>query len=110
MLDLSQKRTSGPVIRLHPNDNVVVARVDVDAGASVPGENVTARGKVPAGYKVATQYLKKGDPILKYNTVIGFAGEDIVPGTMVHSHNIDFREVDRDYAYCRDYKPVYMVP
>jgi altronate hydrolase len=110
MLDLSQKRTSGPVIRLHPNDNVVVARVDVDAGASVPGENVTARGKVPAGYKVATQYLKKGDPILKYNTVIGFAGEDITPGTMVHSHNIDFREFDRDYAYGRDYKPVDMVP
>ena len=75
MIDLSQKRVSGPVIRLHPRDNVVVARVDMAAGAPVPEENVVARGKVPAGYKIATAHLRQGDPILKYNIVIGFAGE-----------------------------------
>ena len=91
MLDLSQKRTSGPVIRLHPNDNVVVARVDHTPWASVPGENVTARGKVPAGYKVATQFLQMGAPIQTYHTVIGFPVEEIVHGTIVHSHNISFR-------------------
>ena len=106
MIDLSQKRVSGPVIRLHPRDNVVVARVDMAAGAPVPEENVVARGKVPAGYKIATTHLRQGDPILKYNTVIGFAGEDIPAGTMVHSHNIAFREFDRDYAHASEYRPV----
>jgi altronate hydrolase len=28
----------------------------------------------------------------------------------VHSHNLEFREFDRDYAYARDYKPVDMLP
>ena len=51
-----------------------------------------ARGKVPAGYKIATTRLRQGDPILKYNTVIGFADADIPAGTMVHSHNITFRD------------------
>ena len=69
------------MIRLHPRDNVVVARVDMAAGAPVPEEDFVARGKVPAGYKIATAHLRQGDPILKYNTVIGFAGEDIPAGT-----------------------------
>ncbi|MCC7045649.1 MAG: altronate dehydratase [Alphaproteobacteria bacterium] len=106
MLDLSQKRVSGPIIRLHSADNVVVARIDVAAGTPVPEENVVARSKVPAGYKIATRHLGKGDPILKYNTVIGFAGEDISAGTMVHGHNIEFREFDRDYAHASEYRPI----
>ena len=32
MIELSEKRLIGPVIRLHSNDNVVVARVDVPIG------------------------------------------------------------------------------
>ena len=35
---VSAKRISGPVIRLHPADNVVVARVDVAIGIAVPSE------------------------------------------------------------------------
>ena len=29
---------------------------------------------------------------------------------MVHSHNVEFREFDRDYAFGADYRPVEMVP
>lgn len=50
MIDTSDKRLIGSVIRLHPNDNVVVARVDVAIGAAVPGEHFTTRSQVPAGY------------------------------------------------------------
>ena len=110
MIDLKAKRLNGPVIRLHPDDNVVVARIDIEPGTSIPGENMLARNKVPAGYKIATTQLRKGDPVLKYQVTIGFAAEDIPAGTMVHAHNIDFREFDRDYAIGRDYRPVEMIP
>ena len=73
MIDLNAKRLNGPVIRLHPDDNVVVARVDIEPGTVIPGENVVARQKAPAGYKIATQHLRKGDPVLKYQVTIGFA-------------------------------------
>ncbi|MGX9962242.1 UxaA family hydrolase [Roseomonas sp. F4] len=110
MIDLKAKRLNGPVIRLHPDDNVVVARIDIEPGTSIPGENMLARQKVPAGYKITTAALRKGDPVLKYQVTIGFAAEDMPAGTMVHTHNIDFREFDRDYAIGRDYRAVEMIP
>src|SRR5690606_21960981 len=30
--------------------------------------------------------------------------------TLVHSHNMEFREFDRDYAYGADYRPVELLP
>ena len=110
MIDMSEKKLQGQVIRLHPNDNVVVARVDVAIGTHIPLENFTSRSQVPAGYKIAARKILKGDPILKYSVTVGFANVDIEPGSMVHSHNTEFREFDRDYAYASEYKPVEMIP
>lgn len=110
MIDLQAKRMNGPVIRLHPDDNVVVARVDIEPGTVIPGENIIAREKAPAGYKIATQHLRKGDPVLKYQVTIGFAQEDTPAGTMLHGHNIEFREFDRDPAIGRDFRPIEYVP
>ena len=62
MIEISEKRLIGPVIRLHPNDNVVVARVDVGIGTAVPSEHFTSRSQVPAGYKIAARPIKKGRP------------------------------------------------
>jgi altronate hydrolase len=110
MIEISEKKLTGPIIRLHPNDNVVVARVDVAIGTPVPSENFTCRSQVTAGYKIAARKILKGEPILKYSVTVGFANTDIEPGTMVHSHNIEFREFDRDYAYASEFKPVQMLP
>jgi altronate hydrolase len=73
MIEISEKRLIGPIIRLHPNDNIVVARVDVGIGTEVPSENFTSRSQVPAGYKIAAKKILKGEPILKYNVTVGFA-------------------------------------
>lgn len=110
MIEISEKRLIGPIIRLHPNDNIVVARVDVGIGTEVPSENFTSRSQVPAGYKIAAKKILKGEPILKYNVTVGFANTDIEAGTMVHSHNTEFREFDRDYAYSSEFKPTEMLP
>ena len=42
-------------IRLHPNDNVVIARETIAASAEVPGERITAADVVPGGHKIATR-------------------------------------------------------
>jgi altronate hydrolase len=101
---------AAPAIRLHPNDNVLVARTDLAQGSAIAEANLTCLNRVPAGHKLAAKPIAKGEPILKYNTVIGFASTDIAPGTLLHRLNMEFREFDRDYAYARDYKPVVMVP
>ncbi len=89
---------------------MLVARHDLAQGAELAAENLTCLNRIPAGHKVAARALRAGDPVLKYNTVIGFASADVAPGTLLHRLNMEFREFDRDYAYARDYRPVDMVP
>lgn len=99
-----------PVIRLDQADNVVVARHDIEEGTWIAAEEIKTAQKIPAGHKVAVRDIAAGEPILKYNTVIGYAAENTIPGTWLHSHNIVFDEVHKDYAFARDYKPVELIP
>ncbi|MEJ8825948.1 altronate dehydratase family protein [Variovorax humicola] len=99
-----------PFIRLDPKDNVVVARIEVPAGTEVASEGVTTLQPVPAGHKLAARFIAKGEPVLKYNTVIGFASEDLPPGTWMHSHNIAFGDLVKDYRHGLDYVPTRLLP
>jgi len=49
-------------IRLHPADNVVVARMDILPGTKVEGE-VAAATNVPPGHKILTRAVKQGEPL-----------------------------------------------
>jgi len=109
MIETFEKRVTGPIIRLHPSDNIVVARTDVGIGATIDGEGISSRSQVPAGYKIASTDIRKGEAIRKYNVVIGFAATDIAAGTMVHGHNMEFREFERDYAHASEYRPTALV-
>ncbi|AET92527.1 Galactarate dehydratase [Burkholderia sp. YI23] len=110
MIEQSEKRVAGPVIRLHSHDNVVIARTDVAIGTRVEAEDFVSRSQVTAGYKIAARAIRQGEAIRKYNVVIGFAATDIPAGTLVHGHNVEFRDFDRDYAHGRDYRAVDLLP
>ena len=97
-------------IRLAPEDNVVVARVDILSGTEIPGEGVTALDVVPAGHKIATRPIAVGEPVRKYDQIIGFASEPVEAGAHVHVHNCAMGDFERDYAIGRDMKPVDFVP
>ncbi len=110
MIEIHDKPAAGTTIRLHPSDNIVVARTDLPIGARLDPEGMTSRSQVQAGHKIAARPIRKGEPIVKYNVTIGFASADIVPGTWVHAHNMEFREFDRDYAFSQDYRAVELLP
>ena len=109
MIELLDRPASGPAIRLHADDNVLIARTVIELGAKLP-DGVVSRSQVPAGHKIAARAIARDEPIRKYNVTIGFASTDIPAGTYVHSHNMEFREFQRDYAHAQDYRPVQMVP
>lgn len=109
-IETSRKQSIGPFIRLHPGDNVAVARRDVPAGTIVAEEDFVLQNDVPSGHKVATRAIRTGEPILKYNVVIGFASADIAPGIYVHNHNVGFHDFERDYAISSQYRPVDLLP
>src|SRR3954447_26356986 len=92
-------------IRLHPADDVVIARVELPAGTMVPKENIRVGVRVPPGHKVAVRDVAKGQPVHRYNQIIGFATQDIKAGDHVHVHNVAMGDFQRDYAYCTLSKP-----
>ena len=93
-----------PVIRLHPEDSVVIARATLLPGAPV-GDNVLATQRIPAGHKVAVRAIAEGEPIRRYGQIIGFASAAIAPGQHVHVHNCEMGDFAKDYAYGVDAKP-----
>src|SRR5208283_3763482 len=93
-----------PVIRLHPNDGVVIARSTLAPGTQV-ADGVTAVDRIPPGHKVAVRPHAAGDAVFRYGQIIGFATQPIAPGQHVHVHNVGMGEFTKDYAYGEDAKP-----
>lgn len=91
-------------IKLHANDDVIIARDDIAADTKL-AEGVQTTANIPAGHKVAWRPVARGAPVHRYNQVIGFAKVDIQPGDHVHTHNMEMGRVKLDYAFCRDAKP-----
>jgi len=85
-------------IRLHANDDVVIATRQLMPGDTVPGEDFKVHDLIPPGHKVATHAIKSGEPVHRYNQVIGFATQDIEAGRHIHVHNLGVAEFERDYA------------
>jgi len=92
-------------IRLHPNDDVVIARTQLVGGTLLADEKVTVSGLIPPGHKVATRAIRAGEPVKRYNQIIGFASRDIAPGEHVHLNSLAMGAFDRDYAFGVDVKP-----
>ena len=66
-----------PFIRLHPSDDVVIARAQLVGGT--PIENIVSRGLIPPGHKVAMRAIAAGEPVRRYDQIIGFASQPIAP-------------------------------
>ena len=103
-------RTDSPLLHLHPNDNVLVARTALSLGQEIPELGVRARAQVPAGHKIAARRIAEGEQVKKYDTVIGGATRELEAGDYVHSHNLRIVDYYRDPAFGADVRPVDYVP
>jgi len=87
-------------IRLHPQDDVVIARVELPAGTLITKENVRTAVRIPPGHKIAVRDVAQGAAVHRYNQIIGFATQPIKTGDHVHVHNVAMGDFARDYAFC----------
>ena len=92
-----------PFIRLHPQDDVLIARSQLVGGTAA--ESMVVKGLIPPGHKVATRAIAVGEPVRRYNQIIGFASKPIASGEHVHTHNLVMGDFERDYAFGADTKP-----
>jgi altronate hydrolase len=77
------------ILRLHAEDNVLVAIQALGKSQFLETEKVVCRAAIPQGHKVAARPIAAGQTIRKYGQIIGVATSDIQPGDHVHSHNMD---------------------
>ncbi|MEG3663182.1 altronate dehydratase family protein [Celeribacter halophilus] len=101
----TSQRDISPLIHLHPNDSVAIARVSISAGTDLEN-GLIAKDRIPAGHKIALDAMQKGDQVLRYGEVIGIATKDIGQGGHVHSHNLAIDSLEREYAYAMSEIPL----
>jgi len=70
------------------NVAVVVQQVRKNDVVETTSGPVTALDDIRTGHKIALRDIRKGSPIIKYNTEIGEASADIRKGEWVHTHNV----------------------
>ncbi len=81
---------SNNLIRLNPLDNVLVARREIAKGEQVviSGKELMISQHIDLGFKLAVVKISAGEKIFKYGIPIGSASKDILPGEIVHIHNL----------------------
>ncbi|MDB5880258.1 MAG: altronate dehydratase [Ramlibacter sp.] len=90
-------------LRLHPDDNVAIARHALPGG-SVLSEyaGMVVGADIPAAHKVAISDIRQSEPVRRYGQIIGFATQPIRRGEHVHMHNLAMGAFERDYAFGAD--------
>ncbi len=82
--------------------------IPIAEGASAAG--VTARARVMRGHKMAVAPIAKGEPVRKYDQIIGFATTPIAPGDWVHTQNVEMHDFARDYRFAEGAKNDEVLP
>lgn len=77
------------LIKVNPQDNVkiVVDAAGLKAGTEI-ADGIIAKECIPQGHKILLEDLKKGEAVVKYARVIGYASEDIARGSWINENNI----------------------
>jgi hypothetical protein len=79
-----------PVLLLHPDDNILVARRDIAQGELVEmdGEKFNVPAAIELGHKLARRALAADTRVLKYGAPIGSMKMAVARGEHVHLHNL----------------------
>jgi len=112
-MSVTIETTENPFVRLHPDDNIAIAKTGIETGRTVrfsphgSGDvgDVVTRDVIHLGHKMALEPIPAGAPVRKYGQLIGYAAEDIQPGEWVHSHNLSIGERHAEYAFSTEVPP-----
>ena len=96
--------TTSPFVRLHPDDDVLIARRNSPAGTEVKdiAGPLSLVGAIRFGHKIATRPIAAGEPVRKFGQVIGFTTQAVTPGEWVHTHNLGMGTLSQSYEFATD--------
>jgi altronate hydrolase len=78
------------VLKIHPNDNVIVALTDLSKGETVEldGQKYTLTENIAAKHKFAMYDFEVGSEIKMYDVLVGKAKSSIVKGGSINTFNV----------------------
>jgi len=78
------------VLKVHPDDSVLVALQDLEKEETVQynGAVYTIQEKIPAKHKFAAKVFGKDDPLVMYGVLVGRAQEHIAAGSRIAVENV----------------------
>ena len=78
------------VLKVHTDDNVLVALIDLEQGETVifEGEEFQLKDKVQAKHKFAINNLQPGDEVTMYGVLVGKAQVEIPRGGLISTENL----------------------
>ncbi|MFC4211961.1 UxaA family hydrolase [Pedobacter lithocola] len=77
------------ILKIHPNDNVLVALQDLTKGETIihDGHEYTLQDDIQAKHKFFMQDMNIGDPIMMYGVLVGKAQRFILKGGLMDTEN-----------------------
>lgn len=96
---MNEEGTKRRVIRLHDEDNVLVALDDLQKGSTINFEGNTyyLKDNIKGKHKFFTSSLKTGDPVIMYGILVGRAQCSIEEGTLMTTDNL--KHDTGEYSY-----------
>ena len=89
-------------IKIDEADNIAVALCDLAAGDCIQtgGKSICLLDDIPMAHKFALCPLNPGNTVVKYGYPIGTTKQEILPGSWVHTHNLQtMLEGKIEYTY-----------
>lgn len=75
------------VVKMRAKDNVAIALHDIAKGTEIEG-GITVSDNIPQAHKVALVSIPKGEPVLRYGVILGYAKADIKPGDWINEDSL----------------------
>src|SRR6187431_3385876 len=84
-----KENTAIPFLKIHPEDNVLVALKDLSSGTSfqIEDEQIILPQDVAAKHKFFVNDMHKGDEVIMYGTLVGKVQADISKGELMTTTN-----------------------
>jgi altronate hydrolase len=94
-----EETTIQPFLKIHPDDNVLVALSDLAAGTEIsfPQNTIVLQQPVPSKHKFFIDDMKQGDEVIMYGTLVGRVQADLPKGSLMTTENT--KHAAGKYAY-----------
>ena len=76
------------LVKVNEADHVAIAVKEIKAGTQV-SEDLVTRQDIPQAHKVALERIPKGQPVIRYGVILGYALEDIEKGDWINEFMLE---------------------